>query len=109
MDATSKDANGKARRTMRGLLRVLLALPRAVARLLAGILLILLFAALVIILTNVFIKAPYNVAFRALDPDSPACRSGEPWTVLAEVGNDEGRAIERKFEGGKPVDWEERL
>jgi hypothetical protein len=109
MDATPKNANGRVRRVLGGLLGVLRALPLVVVRLLAGIGLILLLVALVIILTNAFISVPYNVAFRALDPNSPACRSGEPWMVLAEVGNDEWRAIERKTDQGKPVDWEERL
>jgi hypothetical protein len=109
MDPTSKDANGKASRTLRGLLRVLRALPRALIWLLVGIVLILPLAALVIILTNALFREPYNVAFRALDPDSPACRSGEPWTVLAEVGNDEGRAIERNTDRERRVDWEKRL
>jgi hypothetical protein len=108
MDTTSKGANGKVSRTLRRLLRVLSALPRAFMRLLAGIALILLFAALVVIFTNAVIHVPYNVAFRALDPDSPACRD-QAWTVLAEVGNDEARAIERNTDQEKRVDWEKRL
>src|SRR5580704_16183980 len=102
MDTTSKGANGKVSRTLRRLLRVLSALPRAFMRLLAGIALILLFAALVVIFTNAVIHVPYNVAFRALDPDSPACRD-QAWTVLAEVGNDEARAIERNTDQEKRV------
>jgi hypothetical protein len=109
MDTTSESANGEVRRVLRTFLRLLGALLDGLMRLLAAIVIFFLLAVLVVLLTNIFVSVPYNVAFRALDPDSSACRSGEPWTVLAEVGNDEGRAIERKTDQGKPVDWEERL
>jgi hypothetical protein len=109
MDSTSNSGNGRFRRLLRSLVWLFRALPRGLIRLLGLVAIVFLLAALVIIFTNVFISVPYNVAFRALDPDSPACRFGEPWTVLAEVDNDEGRAIERKIDRGKSIDWEERL
>ncbi len=108
MDTTSKSADGTFNRLLRGLIQYLRALlrglievARALLRWLGVALILFVLAVLAVILTNAFISVPYNVAFRALDPDSPACRtSGQGWTVLAEVGNDERRAIESRCRPG---------
>lgn len=59
---------------------------------------------------NVAFHAPVDVAYRALDPNSPACSApAEGWDILADrdVDNDEIRAIARGAAQG--VDWATRL
>lgn len=61
-------------------------------------------AALVMILINVFHQTSRDVAYRALDPASPLCVSGEGWRELATYGNDESLVVERAG-----ADWDKRL
>jgi hypothetical protein len=56
-------------------------------------------------IVNLLSGVPKDVAFRALDPDSEACRApAEGWDALAKYGNDEERVIEAEKD-----DWTMRL
>jgi hypothetical protein len=65
---------------------------------------------------NLIVAVPYNVAFRALDPDSEICRTPPSgWDILADssivppIGNDENLAVERGLASNVKVDWARRL
>ena len=61
---------------------------------------------------NLYFGVRYNVAFRALDPASPTCRSDpESWSILADpaIDNNEYAAIDSGRLSKPPVDWEMRL
>ncbi|MDE3175518.1 MAG: hypothetical protein KGM15_05335 [Pseudomonadota bacterium] len=62
--------------------------------------------AILIVAANVFVAVPRDVAFRALDPASPACDPASPgWTVLSEEGNSETQALEARPD----IDWKRRF
>lgn len=63
------------------------------------------FLALFIVVANMLFGVPADVAFRALDPNSEACRAPEGWSLLAHYGNDEELAVQSERE----VDWAMRL
>lgn len=93
------------RDTARFFVRIPLWVVRGGRRLLYGLGTVAIIALIFVFAVNIAFHTPYNVAFRALDPDSEVCKPpAEGWDYLAKVGNDEWRAVdELKTTNGAPV------
>jgi hypothetical protein len=85
---------------------------RSIRRTISLFLELLLVIILVIFVLNLVFNAPVNVAFRALDPSSEACKASPGgWDILARetIGNNEWLAVDQGSTGQSKNEWEMRL